>query len=98
MVSGPFTTTSPPRRASFFERHAFGGEDAALGPYAAVRRETARSALRGEDAMARHDDRERVSSESLPDGARRAWRADAHRELTVEIGRASCRERVFLTV
>jgi hypothetical protein len=41
-----------------------------------------------EHAMARHDDRKRVSSERLPDGARRAGRAEPRGDLAVRERRA----------
>jgi hypothetical protein len=62
---------------------ALDGQQPQLGGDAAVGREPADPAVRGEHAMARHDDRERILAERLPDGARRAGRAQLRRELSV---------------
>ena len=53
-----------------------------------LRGEAADLAAGGEHAMARHDDRERIAPERLPDGARRARRAEARRDVAVRKRRA----------
>jgi hypothetical protein len=55
---------------------------------AAIRGETADPAAGRDHPMARHDDRERVSGECLPNGARRACGAGPCRECAVGLRRA----------
>jgi len=63
-------------------------EEAELGRDAAVRGEAADLAAGREHAMARHYDRERVSRERLPHGARRAARTEPGRDVAVRERRA----------
>ena len=67
---------------------AFDREQAELRRDATIRGEAADLAAGREHAMARHDDRERVSPECLPYGARRAGRAEPRRDLAVRERRA----------
>src|SRR6516162_2439536 len=67
---------------------AFDREQAQLGGDAAVGGEAAGLPAGGEHAMARHDDRERVSSERLPDVARQPPFAEPRRDLPVRERRA----------
>jgi hypothetical protein len=82
------------RAVAFEEREltgrpcAFDGEHAELCRDAAARREATRHAACREHAMARHDDREGVPSESLPHRAGQALVAKARRHLAVRQGRA----------
>ena len=59
------------------EARVFDGEQAPFHGSAAGRRKAAEPAVRGDDAMAGHDDRERVAAERLADGARAAVGADS---------------------
>jgi len=54
-----------------------------LGAHATIGRKTTGLAARRQHAMTRHDDRERVLAECLPDCARRTWRPDARRDLAI---------------
>ena len=68
---------------------AFDREEPGFRQDAAIRRETADPAAGRYHPMARHDDRKRVSCESLPDRASRARGADPCREGAVGHRRAS---------
>ena len=67
---------------------AFDCQHANLRRDAAASGEAARLAARGEDAVARDDDGERISPEGLADRAGRAGRADPRRDLAVRERRA----------
>src|SRR6266436_8285715 len=58
-------------------------QHAALRGDAPLRGKAADLAAGGEHAMARHDDRERISAERLPDGACRTGRAEPRGEVAI---------------
>src|SRR5262249_14073061 len=67
------------KRGRIARARAFDREQAQLGRHAAVGGEAAGLAAGREHAMARHDDRERVASERLPDVARQPTFAEPRR-------------------
>src|SRR5499427_3512692 len=71
------------QRGRIARARAFDREQAQLGGDAAVGGEAAGLAAGGEHAMARHDERERVSSERLPDVAREGAFAEPRGDLPV---------------
>src|SRR5215475_10274378 len=71
------------QRGRIARARAFDREQAQLGRHAAIGGETAGLAAGREHAMARHDERERVSPERLPDVAREAAFAEPRRDLPV---------------
>src|SRR5215510_1319230 len=85
------------QRGRIARARAFNREQAHLGRHAAVGGEAAGLAAGREHAMARHDERERVSPKRLPDVARQPAFAEPRRDLPVrERGarRNAARERV----
>src|SRR5215813_4105468 len=71
------------KRGRIARARAFNREQAQLGRHAAVGGEAAGLAAGREHAMARYDDRERVSPERLPDVARQGAFAKPSRDLPV---------------
>jgi hypothetical protein len=67
---------------------SFDREEPGFRQDAAIRGEAADPAAGRDHPMARHDDRERVSCESLPDGARRTRDAGPFREVAIRHRRA----------
>src|SRR5271170_3381171 len=84
-VLGSKPSTSSP---SAIELRAFDREEAAFGHNSALGRKTADLAAGGEHAMARDNDRERVSPERLPHGARGAGCAEPSRDGAIRQGLA----------
>ena len=76
------------QRRRAVQLHTFYREHTALGGDAALSRKAADFAAGGEYAMARHDDREWVTAERLPDGACRARCADPCGDVAIRQGHA----------
>src|SRR5215831_11020887 len=90
-------TIAVEQRGGIAGARAFDREEAQLGGDAAIGGEAAGLAAGREHAMARHDERERVSPERLPDVARQPPFAEPSRDLPVrERGarRNAARDRV----